>query len=84
MLQKVTYVSNETIITAENLNNIQDAVIDNSTSVNNLTTRVNGLDKSINGLDASIQGKAPQYQYSTTDPGAGSRLASGTLYIVYA
>lgn len=27
MLQKVTYIDNETIITASNLNNIQDSII---------------------------------------------------------
>lgn len=26
---------------------------------------------------------APKYQYSTTDPGAGSALTTGTLYLVY-
>lgn len=39
-LQKVTYVDKETVISAENLNNIQDAVIDNEEKVSSLQTLV--------------------------------------------
>lgn len=30
-----------------------------------------------------LNAKAPAYQYSATDPGAGSTLTTGTLYLVY-
>lgn len=40
---KVNYVSRKTIIGAENLNNIQDSVLDNTEKVKNLNTDIENI-----------------------------------------
>ena len=54
-----------------------------SSSVSTLSGTVSGHTSSINSLQSQVNNKAPQYQYSTSDIGAGASLTTGVLYIVY-
>lgn len=45
-LVKRTYVDSETVITAENMNAIQDAIIDNEEAIEDQEEAISGLDTS--------------------------------------
>lgn len=40
-LQKISYIKNQTVITANNLNNIQDAIIENNDNISNIQNQLN-------------------------------------------
>lgn len=54
-LQKVAYIDGRTLITAKNLNDIQDNIINNENTIQNVQTAVNNNQKAIQGNQDAIE-----------------------------
>lgn len=54
MLNKVTYTNLITLIPAENLNDIQDAIIQNEEDISDLQTDVGGLQTGVEDLQTDV------------------------------
>lgn len=69
------------------ITNLTGKVNTNTTNITNLTsthtTDINTINTTLNTINTTLNNKAPMYQYSTTDIGAGAALATGTIYLVY-
>ena len=52
-LKKVNYIKNETVITAENLNNIQDNIIANTNNITSTNTTIDQMDSRLQDVEAN-------------------------------
>lgn len=59
MLNKVTYTEGVTLIHAQNLNEIQDAIIENEGDIDGLQTDVGGLQTDVGNLQGQVVFTAP-------------------------
>lgn len=64
-LVKRTYVDQETVITAENLNAIQDAIIENEEAIGDKVDKVNGKGLSTNDFTNTYKGQLDGYQVAS-------------------
>lgn len=64
-LVKRTYVDGETVITAENLNDIQDAIIENETDIEGKVDKVTGKGLSTNDFTNTYKGQLDGYQVAS-------------------
>lgn len=68
-LQKVTYVDNQTVITAEQMNAIQDAIVELETYVQSASGRSNARIAEVELLASSWVGTATPYSQVVNIPG---------------
>ena len=64
-LVKRTYVDSETVITAQNLNDIQDAIIENETDIEGKVDKVTGKGLSTNDFTNTYKGQLDGYQVAS-------------------
>ena len=64
-LVKRTYVDQETVITAQNLNDIQDAIIENEEAIGDKVDKVNGKGLSTNDFTNTYKGQLDGYQVAS-------------------
>ena len=64
-LVKRTYVDQETVITAQNMNDIQDAIIENEEAIGDKVDKVNGKGLSTNDFTNTYKGQLDGYQVAS-------------------